>query len=180
MGRRLLLSPRSHLLFCRSCASYLAGCCDTSPHAVASLASASTSCCAIASRSSALAPLVRLVVVSPSTPSTTPAPPTPRKQGAARAHTAPIAGRIPLSTTLLPPHPAPALVPPGNGVSKLPLCWHDTGLEGQEQRCRRRTVRRGAVSSVIVVDCAIEHPPRPSACMGIMAAAAARRRRRRL
>ena len=62
----------------------------------------------------------------------------------------------------VPPHPAPALVPPGNGVSKLPLCWHDTGLEGWEQRCRHRSARRGAVGNVSVVDCTVKHPPRPS------------------
>ncbi len=78
------------------------------------------------------------------------------------------------------PHPAPALVPPGNSISKLPLCWRDTGLEGRERQCRRCTARRGAVGNISIVDCAVEHPPRPSARMRIVAAAAARRRRRRL
>ena len=71
-GRCLLLSPRRCLLFCRSCASYLAGCCVTSPHAVAFPASASASCHTVASRSSALVPLVRLVVALPSTSSANP------------------------------------------------------------------------------------------------------------
>ena len=45
-------------------------------------------------------------------------------------------------------------VPPGGGISKLPLRGCDTGLEGWEQQCRRRTARRGAVGNVIVVKCA--------------------------
>ena len=73
----------------------------------------------------------------------------------------------------VPPHPAPTLVPPGNGVSKLLLCGRDTGLEGRERRCRRRTARGGAVGDVIVVDCAVEHPHRPSPRMRIVAAVAA-------
>ena len=54
--------PCHYLLFCRSCPSCPAGCCIASLHAAASPTSAS--CCAVASRSSALVPLVRLVVAS--------------------------------------------------------------------------------------------------------------------
>ena len=68
----------------------------------------------------------------------------------------------------VPPHPAPALVPPSNSVSKLPLCWWDTGLEGRAQQCRHCIARRGVVANVSVVDCAIEHPPRPSVRMRIV------------
>jgi hypothetical protein len=247
--------PRHCLLFCRSGPSCPAGCCIASLHAAASPASAS--CCAITSRSSALAPLVWLVVASilltPSCP-------------ICRLHClegwdwaadhlglppSPLAASLPLVLLLLrllsgwllchlsscrripcqrlclssrrrlsflcscdscpagccvavhpvrqpqlhrhptskvqlelvqhrlqvadhrqqhyvPPHPAPALVPPGNGVSKLPLCGQDTGLERRERHCCRRTTRRGTVGDVIVVDCAIKHPPRPSACMHIV------------
>ncbi len=58
----LRFSPRHCLLFCRSRPSCPAGCCVASLHAATSPASAS--CCAVASCSSALAPLVRLVVAS--------------------------------------------------------------------------------------------------------------------
>jgi hypothetical protein len=80
----------------------------------------------------------------------------------------------------VPPHPALALVPPGNDVSKLPLCGRDTGLGGREGRCRRCTARGGAVGNIIVIDCAVKHPPRPSARMRIVVAVVARQRRRRL
>ncbi len=52
-------------------------------------------------------------------------------------------------------------VPPGGGVSKLPLHGRDTGIEGWEQQCRRRTARGGAAGDVIVVNRAVEHLPRP-------------------
>ena len=55
---RFLLCPC--LSFCRSCPSCMTGCCIASPHAAASPAKAS--CCAVASRSASLPPLVRLVV----------------------------------------------------------------------------------------------------------------------
>ena len=91
----------------------------------------------------------------------TPAPPTSRERGAARARPAPITGRGPPPTTLRTAPPAPALIPPGGGISKLLFCGRDTGLEGWEQRCRRRTACRGAVGDVIVVNHAVKHPPRP-------------------
>ena len=261
----LRFSLRHYLSFCRSRPYCPAGCCIASLHAPAS--SASASCCTVTSRSSALAPLVWLVVAS-----ILRTPPCPicrlhRLDGWARAvdhlgpPPSPLAARSPLVLLLLrllsgwllchlssrrcipcqrlrlssrrrllflhsrvscpagccvathpvrqpqlhqhpaskvqlelvqhrsqvadrrqqhyvPPHLAPALVPPGKGVSKLPLCWRDTGLEGQEQQCRHRTARRGVIGNISVVDCAVKHLPRPSACMRIVAVAAATRRQR--
>ena len=58
----LRFSLRHYLSFCRSRPYCPAGCCIASLHATAS--SASASCCTVTSRSSALAPLVWLVVAS--------------------------------------------------------------------------------------------------------------------